>query len=170
MTKLRVYDINMQKIPELDSFDRRLLEEVRRDNQQPARVLADKVGLSVSAVLRRLRRLRDDGVIIADIAVVNPVLTGATLTLHVLVKMQSSHSRDVDAFSDMVAQQPEITAIWDITGEDDFLLKLQVNSMEEYDAFSRRFLREDNLVQSFKTMISIRKIIENEEYRRPLKI
>lgn len=160
----------MTKIIDLDSFDRRLLDEVRRDNQQPARVLADKVGLSVSAVLRRLRRLREEQVIVADIAIVNPVLTGATLTLHVLVKMYSSHSRDVDAFSDLIAQQPEIIAIWDITGEDDFLLKIQVNSMEEYDAFSRRFLREANHVQSFKTMISIRKVIENEEYRRPMKI
>ena len=48
----------MAKKVDLDDFDRRLIAEVRRDNQQPARELAGKVGLSVSAVQRRLRRLR----------------------------------------------------------------------------------------------------------------
>lgn len=160
----------MHKNTDLDAFDLKLLNEVRRDNQQPARILADKVGLSVSAVLRRLRRLRDEKIIVADIAVVNPALTGATLTMHVLVKMRSGHSRDVDGFAELIAQQPEIIAIWDITGDDDFLLKIQVNSMEEYDVFTRRFLRDDHHVRAFRTMISIRKIIENDEYRRPLKL
>ena len=57
---------------DLDDFDRRLLALVRHDNLQPARILADKVGLSLSAVLRRLRRMREEKVIIADIAVVDP--------------------------------------------------------------------------------------------------
>ena len=55
----------MRKMIDLDRFDRRLIELVCEDNLQPARALADKVGLSISAVLRRLRRLRDEGVIVA---------------------------------------------------------------------------------------------------------
>lgn len=80
-------------MPDLDDFDRRLLALVREDNLQPARILADKVGLSLSAVLRRLRRLRDEKVIVADIAVVNPALTGSALTMHVLVQMQQAGRR-----------------------------------------------------------------------------
>lgn len=154
---------------DLDDFDRRLLALVREDNLQPARVLADKVGLSLSAVLRRLRRLRDERVIVADIAIVNPALTGSALTMHVLVQMQQAGPQTMDNFAREIARHPEITGAWDVTGDDDFLLKVQVATMEDYDRFTRRALGEDKGVHSFKTLITIRHIIENEAARRPLR-
>src|SRR3546814_14408116 len=83
-TKICVISHRMRKMIDLDRFDRRLLDQVRVDNLQPARVLADKVGLSISAVLRRLRRLRAGGVIVADRAVITPALTGTALIMPVL--------------------------------------------------------------------------------------
>jgi Lrp/AsnC family leucine-responsive transcriptional regulator len=159
----------MRKMPDLDDFDRRLLALVREDNQQPARVLADKVGLSLSAVLRRLRRLREEKVIVADIAVVNPALTGSALTMHVLVQMQQAGPQTMDQFAREIIRHPEITGAWDVTGDDDFLLKIQVGTMEDYDRFTRRALGEDKGVHSFKTLITIRNIIENDAARRPLR-
>ena len=159
----------MRKIPDLDDFDRRLLALVREDNLQPARILADKVGLSLSAVLRRLRRLREEKVIVADIAVVDPALTGSALTMHVLVRMQQAGPQTMDNFARDIVRHPEITGAWDVTGEDDFLLKVQVGTMEDYDRFTRRALSEDKGVHSFTTMIAIRNIIENEVARRPLR-
>ena len=156
-------------MPDLDDFDRRLLALVRENNQQPARVLADKVGLSLSAVLRRLRRLRDEKLIVADIAVVNPALTGSALTMHVLVRMQQAGPQTMDHFAREIVRHPEITGAWDVTGEDDFLLKVQVGTMEDYDRFTRRVLGEDKGVHSFTTMIAIRNIIENDVARRPLR-
>lgn len=158
----------MQKIPDLDEFDRRLLERVRRNNLEPARILAEKVGLSISAVLRRLRRLRDEQVIVADIAIVNPVLTGSAITLHVLVRMHEPGRRALDAFSTSLAHHPEVTGAWEVTGDDDFILKVQVASMAEYDAFIRRALGDDNGVLSFKTLITISTIIEEDASTRPL--
>ncbi|WP_294030792.1 Lrp/AsnC family transcriptional regulator [Sphingopyxis sp.] len=154
---------------DLDDFDRRLLALVREDNLQPARILADKVGLSLSAVLRRLRRLRDEKVIVADIAVVDPALTGSALTMHVLVQMQQAGPQTMDGFAREIVRHPEITGAWDVTGDDDFLLKVQVGTMEDYDRFTRRALGEDKGVHSFKTLITIRHIIENEAARRPLR-
>ena len=154
---------------DLDEFDRRLLALVRQDNLVPARILAEKVGLSLSAVLRRLRRLRDEKIIVADIAIVDPALTGSALTMHVLVQMQQAGPQNMDAFARQIARHPEVTGAWDVTGDDDFLLKIQVGSMEEYDAFARRALGEDKGVHSFKTLITIRNIIENDIARRPLR-
>ncbi len=174
--KLAVQAINfsaigqhMRKMIDLDDFDRRILELVRANNLEPARVLAEKVGLSLSAVLRRLRRLRDEKVIVADIAVVNPALTGSALTMHVLVQMQQAGPQTMDSFARDIVRHPEITGAWDVTGDDDFLLKVQVGSMEEYDVFTRRALGEDKGVHSFKTLITIRNIIENDVARRPLR-
>ena len=159
---------NMRKKIDLDDFDRRLIDEVRRDNQQPARILADKIGLSVSAVLRRLRRLRQERVIIADHAIIDPALTGSALTMHVLVKMRQAGASSMDAFSRTLAYHREVTAAWDVTGDDDFILKVQVASMQDYDRFTRRALGEDQGVHSFKTLITSRTIVDDDASRRPL--
>ena len=152
----------------IDDFDRRLLDLVRRNNLEPARVLADKVGLSLSAVLRRLRRLREEKVIVADIAVVDPALTGSALTMHVLVRMQQAGPHAMDAYAREIVRYREVTGAWDVTGDDDFVLKVQVASMAEYDAFTRRALAEDKGVHSFKTLITIRTIVDDDAARRPL--
>ena len=168
-TNFRVIWVIMRKMADLDDFDRRLLDLVRQNNLEPARILAEKVGLSLSAVLRRLRRLRDEKIIVADIAVVDPTLTGSALTMHVLVQMQQAGPQTMDGFARQIVHHPEITGAWDVTGDDDFLLKVQVGSMEDYDVFTRRALGEDKGVHSFKTMITIRNIIENDIARRPLR-
>lgn len=160
----------MTKTIDLDDFDRRLLELVRQDNLMPARLLADEVGLSISAVLRRLRRLRAAGIIVADIAVVAPELTGAALTMHVLVRMKEPGRRAMDAFAKSIAGRREVTGAWEVTGDDDFVLKIEIGSMGEYDAFTREVLDDDDGVLSFKTMITIRRIVEDWPSQRPLSI
>lgn len=158
----------MQKIGNLDLFDRRLIELVRRNNIEPARVLADKVGLSVSAVLRRLRRLRDEKVIVADIAVVAPELTGSALAMHVLVRMKEAGRRSMDTFARDIVRHREVIGAWEVTGDDDFVLKVHVASMAEYDAFTRAALRDEDGVLAFKTLITIRAIAEDDLSSRPL--
>lgn len=158
----------MRKIIELDSFDRRLIELVRQDNLQPARVMADKVGLSISAVLRRLRRLREEKVIVGDISLVAPELTGSALTMHVLVRMRQAGTHTMDAFAKELSRHREVAGAWEVTGDDDFILKVQVASMEDYDAFIRRALGERQGVQSFKTMITMRTLVADHPSRLPL--
>lgn len=160
----------MKKLVDLDAFDRRLLDLVRQNNLEPARTLADKVGLSISAVLRRLRRLRQEKVIVADVALLHPALTGSALTMHVLVRMQQAGPQSMDAFAREIVHHPEVTGAWDVTGDEDFLLKIQVATMEEYDGFTRRVLNEDRGVHSFTTLITIRTLIENEAARRPMRL
>lgn len=158
----------MKKIPDLDQFDLRLLELVRKNNLEPARSLADKVGLSISAVLRRLRKLHEERVIVANVAVVNPTLTRSALTIHVLARMAAPGRRARDSFSSTLPRYPEVVGAWEVTGDDDFVLKIQVGSMKEYDDFIRRALNEDNGVHSFKSLIAISTLIDDDPARRPL--
>ena len=158
----------MRKRIDLDDFDRRLIELVRQNNLEPARILADKVGLSISAVLRRLRRLRDEKVIIADIAVVDPALTGSAIMMHVLVRMREPGLRAMEAFAQKIARRPEVTGAWEVTGDDDFVLKVQVGSMEEYDAFTRSALGDEDGVMAFKTLITMHAVVEDSPSARPL--
>ena len=155
----------MQETVTLDDFDRRLLDLVRRDNLQPARVLADKVGLSESAVSRRLR---EEGVIVADVAVIDEARLARALTMHVLVEMEREGTGVLDALIDSLTARPEVQAAWYVTGETDFVLYVRVPTMEAYEVFTREVLNDDARVRAFKTLISIREVLPFDPARRGL--
>src|SRR5712671_1365200 len=73
---------------EMDSYDLKILGIVQRDNKQPTEKIADEIGLSASAVQRRLTRLRGTGAIEADVAIVSPEAVGRKLFAIVEVTMQ----------------------------------------------------------------------------------
>jgi DNA-binding Lrp family transcriptional regulator len=82
--------------------------------------------------------------------------------------MKQAGASTMDAFARAIGQHREVTAAWDVTGDDDFVLKVQVGSMQEYDRFTRRALSEEQGVHSFKTLITIRTIVEDDASRRPI--
>lgn len=148
----------MTKIAELDQFDRALLDEMQRDNQTPARVLAERVGLSQSAVLRRLRRLRAEKIITADVSIVNPAVLGVPVTIHVLVSLVRG-SQLADEFARKLGGRPEIRQASYVTGGADFVLHLQMESMEAYAVFAREVFHEDPNVASFYTYVAMREVV-----------
>lgn len=148
----------------LDNFDRALLDRLRVNNQTPARILAEQVGLSESAVLRRLRSLRKNGVIIADVSVVHPAVLGTPLTIHVLVSLEREGTAALDAFEQKVRAQEEVQGAWYVTGEVDFVLLLRVSSMEAYERFTRKVFHGDPNVRAFRTIITLREVAD---FRQP---
>jgi DNA-binding Lrp family transcriptional regulator len=153
------------KIAELDHFDHALLAEVQRDNQTPARLLAERVGLSQSAVLRRLRRLRAEKVITADVSIVSPSVLGVPVTIHVLVSLVRG-SQLADEFARKLGARPEIRQASYVTGGADFVLHLQVESMEAYAAFARELFHDDPNVSSFYTYVAMREVVGPMQHGR----
>lgn len=149
----------MTNFVDLDSFDHRLLARVRRNNLEPARVAAEAVGLSESAVLRRLRRLRAEGVIKADVAIVDPARVEPRIVIHVQVEMTGQERPAMEAFKRALVASPEVQAAWDVTGETDFLITVAVRSMADYEAFCLRELTTTAHVRAFQSMIVIREIV-----------
>lgn len=149
----------MTEFATLDVFDHKLLERVRRNNLEPARVTAEAVGLSESAVLRRLRRLRAEKVIVADVAVVDPARVEPRIALHVLVEMNTQDRKVMTAFQNAMRASPEVQGCWDVTGETDYLLSVAVRSMAEYEIFGIRELIPEKGVRAFKSMIVIREVV-----------
>lgn len=150
---------------ELDDFDRRILAIVRRDNLCPARLIADQVGLSESAVLRRLRRLRSSGVIIADVSLVDPARLSSSIIIHVLVVLNQSGIKAEQAFARKLQAQPEVIAAWNVTGRTDFLLTVSVPSIEAYQRFADEILASDDNIRTFETLVSLREIVRFDPLR-----
>jgi Lrp/AsnC family transcriptional regulator, leucine-responsive regulatory protein len=143
----------------LDSFDHVLLDVVRRNNLTPAREIAKRVGLSESAVLRRLRRLRKTGVIVRDIAVVRPASLGRLLTVIVLVSLVREGLIQIEKFSAVIRSRSEVVNTWYVTGEADFVVVLQLKDMSHYELFTHEVFLSDPNVASFKTMVSMRDVM-----------
>ncbi len=148
----------MTKQAELDSFDHALLREVQIDNQTPARILAERVGLSTSAVLRRLRRLRAERVITADVSIVSPETLGVPVTIHVLVSINQG-SRTYSDFSRKIQSRPEVRQASYVTGGADFVLHLQVASMAAYAVFTKEVFHDDPTVAEFRTFGAMREVV-----------
>lgn len=142
----------------LDNFDRALLARLQVNNQTSARELAEQVGLSESAVLRRLRSLRKTGVIVADVSIVHPAVLGTPLTIHVLVSLEREGTAALDAFEAKLRAREEVQGAWYVTGEADFVLLLRVGSMEAYERFTREVFHDDPNVRAFRTIITLREV------------
>ncbi|EIZ79289.1 AsnC family transcriptional regulator [Novosphingobium sp. Rr 2-17] len=155
----------MTENADLDSFDYRIIDSVRRNNLEPARTIADRVGLSESAVLRRLRRLRSIGVIIADVALIDPARLKPSITIHVLVELHQSNLRAEHAFTNRIQQRSEVIGAWNVTGKTDFLLIVAVASIEEYQQFSDEVLAASEDVRMFETLVSLREIVRFDPSR-----
>ncbi len=152
----------------LDHLDVALLDLVQRDNQLPARALAERVGgLSESAALRRLRRLRRDGIIAADVAVVRPAAVGLALTVVALVSLERESAQALDLFARRVRARPEVRQCWYVTGEADWVLVLRLPDMEAYEALTRELFLADANVRGFRTLVAMREIV-GEADAKPL--
>lgn len=158
----------MTEFVTLDAFDHKLIERARRDNQEPARVTAEAVGLSESAVLRRLRRLRAEGVIRADVALIDPARMAPRIVLHVLVEMNTQERRTMEAFQRAMQASAEVQGAWDVTGETDYLLTVAVPSMQVYEAFCIRELVPEKGVRAYRSMIVIREVVAVDPVRQVL--
>jgi Lrp/AsnC family transcriptional regulator, leucine-responsive regulatory protein len=144
---------------ELDGFDRALLGLVQANNLTPARILAEKVGLSESAVLRRLRRLRKSGVIMRDVSIVRPASLGRPLTLIVFLSLARETLVQIEKFTRALKKRPEVVSAWYVTGETDFVLLLQLADMAEYETFTQEVFMSDPNISRFTTLVSMRQAI-----------
>lgn len=154
----------------LDRLDLALLDLVQRDNLLPARVLAERAGgLSESAAHRRLRRLRREGVIAADVSVVRPAAIGLPLTVVALVALEREGAQELDGFARRVRARPEVRQCWYVTGDADWVLVLRLASMEAYEALTRELFLADANVRGFRTLVAMREVV-GETDARPLSL
>jgi len=141
--------------PALDDIDRAILEILQRDNGTPHRVISERVHLSAPAVQRRIRRMERDGVIQANVAVVDPARVGRPLTIVVEVELESERRDRIDAVKQRFADAREVQQCYYVTGQVDFILVVTVATMGEYEALTRRLFFEDENVRRFRTFVSM---------------
>jgi Lrp/AsnC family leucine-responsive transcriptional regulator len=139
----------------LDKLDKAILRRLQQDGRETFDVLGQKVGLSASAVLRRVKRLEDAGVIDRYVALVKPEAVGLGMTAYLNVRLEKhteSHKRNpMDLFRSAVQAWPEVVECVALTGEMDYLLRVVVVDMAHYSRFMMETLLHHPSVQDCKT-------------------
>jgi Lrp/AsnC family leucine-responsive transcriptional regulator len=139
----------------LDKLDKAILRALQQNGRETYDVVGEQVGLSPSAVLRRVKRLEETGVIDRYVALVRPEAVGMGLTAYINVRLEKHtehHKRNpMDAFRASVQTWPEVVECVALTGEMDFLLRVVVQDMAHYSRFILETLLKHPSVQDCKT-------------------
>lgn len=138
----------------LDPFDRKILDFVQRDCQVNAEVIAEAVGLSASAVQRRLRRLRADRVITAEVAIVDPHALGPCMQFIAGVELKDNYEA-LPRIRAWVQKEREVQQLFYVTGAVDLVMVILSRSVKEYDALSARLMAEVPQVTRMTTNVVI---------------
>jgi Lrp/AsnC family leucine-responsive transcriptional regulator len=117
----------------LDSIDLRILQLLQHDARLTNKEVADKIGKSVTPVYERIKRLEEEGYIMRYVALLNKELIGKHLTAFTTVQLKEHSASALRGFEKEVIKFPEVMECYHLTGRFDFLLKMAIKDMKEYN-------------------------------------
>jgi Lrp/AsnC family leucine-responsive transcriptional regulator len=138
---------------QLDQLDLEILTHYQQNTQTPAHSIGKAVGLSAAAVQRRLKNMRESGVIAREAAQLDPAALGLTLTCIVNVQLVSDAASAIARFRKQVASLPEVQQCYYVTGSSDFVLIVVMGDMEDYETFTNGPLLTDANIRKFTTQV-----------------
>ncbi len=141
----------MPKIPKIDATDRKMIRALQKNGRMTNLELSAEVNLSPSPCLRRLRNLERDGVIENYSIDVNAAAYGLPVTAFVRVSLEKHTDKTVKNFEDKVRSIPEVLECFVMTGLSDYLLRVVVSDLEDYERFVRQRLHPAGGIASIDT-------------------
>ena len=124
----------------MDEIDRQLLDILQQDATLSIAQMAERVGLSATPCWKRIQKLEAKGVITRRVAVVDPEQVGVGLSVLVSVEAGEHTPKWLWQFSAGVAAMPEVMEVYRMAGDVDYMLRVAVADMAEYDAFYKRLI------------------------------
>jgi len=140
---------------DLDAIDRRIIAALQDDGRLSNVELADRVGLSPSPCLRRVKRLEQEGYIEAYRATLQRGRIGLGFTVFVGVKIEAHANEQAETFEQAIAAMPEIVSCHMVSGEADYLLEVVVPDLQHYQRFLVGKLLNLRIVKEVRSNIAI---------------
>ena len=125
-------------MPALDGTDLKILDLLQNDASHSLSEIADRVHLSQNACWRRIKRLEEEGVIVKRVALLDPEKLGVGVTVFVSVRAGEHSEKWLETFASEVRKMPEVVEFYRMTGDVDYLLKLQVANIDSMTREERR--------------------------------
>jgi Lrp/AsnC family leucine-responsive transcriptional regulator len=147
----------MSKLHTLDKVDRKLLNLLQKDNQTPTRTLADKVHISQPTCLRRIRDMRDAGIISADVAMIDPFALGYGMLAFLEVSLSNQSDEHMQEFEVRMGKEAEVMQCYFVSGDYDYFLVVHVVDMDAYYQFVRRAISGSGNVRHFQSRFPMKR-------------
>ena len=144
----------------LDDLDRKILTTLQADGRITNADLADRIGLSATPCLRRVRALEQDGTLKGYRALLDRAKVGLGLTVMVGVKVDGHRDENARAIQAAFIEMPEVVACHLLSGETDFLLEVVVPDLAHYEQFLLGKLLLLPMVKDIRSNIVIRTVKE----------
>jgi Lrp/AsnC family leucine-responsive transcriptional regulator len=142
----------------LDAVDRRILDHLQQDGRMSLADLADKVGLSASPCLRRVRIMEQAGVISRYVAVLNQQAVGLPVSVFISVKLEKQKQDVLDRFAKTIARWPEVLECYLMTGPRDYWLRVVVPDLAAYERFLKQKLTRLDGVASIESSFALEQV------------
>lgn len=146
------------KRSKMDRIDRKILALYQHDTRRIAQSIGSEVGLSAAAVQRRLKRLRADGAIRAEVALLDNVAAGAPITCIVALSMAGTPGAALDKMKRQLRGNPNVQQCYHVTGSMDFILVVTAASMEDYGSFAREWFESSAIVARYETFVTLDRV------------
>ena len=127
---------------QLDELDRKILGELQADADQSLDEIAGKVGSSKTPVWNRIRRMREQGVILRQTVILDPEELGLEACFFVLIRTSDHELGWEKRFLEIVRSRPEVLEAHRLAGDIDYILKVWVKNARAYDAFYQALIAE----------------------------
>ena len=138
----------------LDSIDRLILTELQREGRISNQDLAQRVHLSPSACLRRVKTLEDSGVISQYVALDNPRSVGKHGISFTIINLETTNTLQLEAFEQAVRDQPEVLDCFYVAGSNDYLIRFAYHDAEDLERFHAEVLmRLPNVARSNSLLV-----------------
>ncbi len=151
----------------LDRIDRAILHELQLDGRVSNVKLAERVNLSESACLRRVKRLEDAGVIEGYIMLINQTAVGLPSNVFVEITLNRQQREDLDAFEARVLQVPEVLECYLMSGDYDYLLRVAAADPGDYERIHHEQLTSLPGVARVRSSFALRKVTGRTELPLP---
>lgn len=150
--------------PELDSYDRLILQELQRDGGLTNQELAGRICLSPSPCLRRVQALEDAGIILKRVALLDPQKLGLELMALIRISMDRHTPERFRGFEEHVRRYPEVQECYLITGQEaDYLVKVVVRDMVHFQEFLLERLTRIEGVTGVHSSFVLRRVVDTTE-------
>ncbi|MCI5764254.1 Lrp/AsnC family transcriptional regulator [Actinobacillus porcinus] len=147
----------------LDNIDTRILRALQRNGKLQNNELANEVGLSNSACLRRVKLLEDSGIIQKYTALLNPKKLNCNFTVYILGSFMDENITMREHFIFEMKLIPQVTECHLMAGDYDFILKLQVADLDEFYACKNKYLTKELGIKNLKSEIILKTVKNTTE-------
>ena len=139
----------------MDKLDYEILEYLKRNSREKASVISRQINLSVSAVLERIHKMEQQGVIKGYTVVTNKKMLGRGMLA--VMEISLEHPKYYDSFTGLVQSMPEIVSCYYMTGDFDFILKIYAQDSDDLERIHKR-IKSIHGVSSTRTYITLKTV------------